>query len=548
MKKQNKQFVAGFVLSLLLLFVGSVHVVAPSDTYKDGTVANKDKLLVASKSQSQEMPVASEPNKTVVDQRSSEQPFKRVNTAVSRTADKEYTMLGTPNDPYYSPSGYLQTIRAQGAWDTTEGSDEVTVAVLDSGFALEHEDLVGSYATNIFETGTTQVGDRCWTGVEDDKRNNQCDDDGNGYVDDYRGWDFFGNDNSPQAGEIDPSGNGVAHGTQVAGLVGARGNNGIGATAVSWNVSVLPLQVLSDTGNGYSTDIANAVYYAVDSGADVINMSLGTSGDDPQVRLAVDYAVDNNVVIVAAAGNCGNNSVGICAGQVAGYVAFPASYSRVIAVGATDNNGVRASFSSYGQRVDIVAPGSGPIVSPTWQAQNENNGYSDNLYGTSFSSPITASAVALLRSIRPSSTVDDVRALLLGNARKLQGMNQAFYTKYYGHGQLDVSQLIAIATQLNAQPEQAPVLLQAGTNKSEHSFTSSSTIGSGCEAPAQRYCTVWLKNSSDTYERYLPYQKTSNSGITGWLWSASAMEQGEWQVRARSGNAVSNTPYFFFKK
>ena len=277
-------------------------------------------------------------------------------------------------------------------------------------------------------------------------------------------------------------------------------------------------------------------------------MSLGTAGDDPVVREAVDYAVHSNVVVVAAAGNCGNSRYGVCEGQVSGYVTFPASYNRVLAVGATDNNGSRASFSSYGQRLDIVAPGSGALTSPTWQSTNGVSAYASNLYGTSFASPITASAAALIRSIRPNSSVDDVRALLMGDARKMNAMSGDFYTPYYGHGMLDVARAIDVATSLNNTPNQTPALLQAGTSQSEHSFNTGDTIGSGCELSAQKYCTIWLKSVADNNERYLPYQKASNAGSTGWTWPAAAMEAGEWQVRARSGDAVSDTPYVFFKK
>ena len=556
MKKQYKHIGTGVIISGLLALVGLMNVNAPNKPTHEKPIESKEGIseVVASGKQNKVVhkipqPTAAVGRANAAPKNIKKQSFKKVNKSdVVTYKQKRYTMLSTPNDPHYTSATYLQTVRAQNAWNVTTGSDDVTVAVLDSGFGLQHEDLVDSYATHGAEIGTTQQGATCWTGTPEDKAGNQCDDDQNGYTDDYTGWNFSGSNNYPQAGMVDSNGEGVSHGTQVAGLVGARGNNGIGSTAITWNVKVLPLQVLSDDGTGYSTDIANAIYYAVDFGVDVINMSLGTSGDDPMVREAVDYAVNHNVVVVAAAGNCGNSRYGVCEGQVSGYVTFPASYNRVLAVGATDNSGVRATFSSYGQRLDIVAPGSGAITTPTWQPTNGVNAYSSNIYGTSFASPITASAAALIRSIRPNSSVDDVRALLMGDARKMSAMSSSFYTQYYGHGMLDVAKTIDTAASLNGTAGHTPTLLQAGTNLSEHSFNTGDTIGSGCELSAQKYCTIWLKSVADNNERYLPYQKTSSAGSTGWTWPAAAMEAGEWQVRARSGDAVSDTPYVFFKK
>lgn len=556
MKKQYKNIGLSFAVICLLVFVGVFKVGAPYRTTQGEAydhkqaesgvdASSKPNKVVNKKSQPK-----SEPNKSSVTSKSiKKQPFKKITKAEEATYEqKRYTIFSAPNDPYYSSSEYLQTVRAQDAWNVTTGSEDVAVAVLDSGFGLQHEDLIESYAVNSAETGMTKEGDFCWTGTPEDKSSNQCDDDQNGYEDDSTGWNFSGSNNYPQAGMVDSEGEGASHGTQVAGLVGARGDNGIGSTSIARNVKILPLQVLADDGTGYSNDIVNAIYYAVDSGVDVINMSFGTSGDDPLVRRAVDYAVDRNVVVVAAAGNCGNTRYGVCADQPTGYVTFPASYNRVLAVGATTNSGQRASFSSYGQRLDIVAPGSGEIIAPTWQPGNGVSAYSADLYGTSFASPITASAAALIRSIRPSSSVDDIRALLMGSTRSLSAMGGSFYTPYYGHGMLDVGRSINTAAYLNTAPDQAPALLQAGTSKSEHSFSSGDSIGSGCELAAQKYCTVWLRSTEGNYERYLPYQKTSSAGSTGWTWPAAAMEQGEWLVRARSGSAVSDTPYSFLKK
>lgn len=459
---------------------------------------------------------------------------KQLATVLPAT-QKRYYLLDTPNDTYYSASWYLTNINASAAWSVTNSSSSVIVADIDSGFALNHQDLTNQWAINPGESG-------------DGKESNGIDDDGDGYVDNWRGWDFVNNDNQPQAGTQNSGGQGVAHGTETAGLIGATSNNALGVASVARNVNILPLQVIDDNGNGYSDDVAQAISYAVDHGANIINMSLGTNGDDPLVRSAVDYAFEHNVIVVAAAGNCGNSSAGACSGQVAGYVTFPANYNRVIAVGASDSSNARASFSSYGERLDIMAPGSGTIISPTYTASNGTSMYASSLYGTSFASPIVASSAALIRSIRPDTSIDDVRALLMGGATKLSSMSGAFYTQSYGHGLLNIGQAIQIANELNTSGEAQPALQQAGGPASEHVYAASDMLGSGCIDTALTWCTIWLRNDGTNYERFLPYTKTLANGTIGWNYSAAALNKGPWQSRARQGDNVSDTVYWLYKK
>jgi len=449
---------------------------------------------------------------------------------------KRYYLLNTPNDYNSGSDWWLNVIDAPAAWSITTGSTNVVVADIDSGFALDHQDLVDNWYYNAAEYGAGKESD----GIDNDN---------NGLIDDYRGWDFFTGDNDPQAGVLNPAGDGIGHGSETAGLVGSVGDNSLGGTAVSQRVSIMPLQVINDNNSGYSDDVASAIYYAVDQGADVINMSLGTSGDDPTVGAAVDYAFANNVVVVAAAGNCGNAGAdGPCSGQSQGYVTFPARYDRVIAVGATSINNTRASFSSYGERLDVVAPGSGSISSPTWTNGNSTSAYKSSLYGTSYASPIVSSTVALIRSIRPSSSVDDIRALIMASANKVSGLDGAVYTASYGHGLLDVSKAIKIGNDLQNDGEVVPELLQAGGAASEGSYASSEPIGSGCVGANGSWCSVWLRNDASSYERFLPYAKIGASGKAGWSFNSAALNRGSWEIRARSGSTVSDTPYYLFRK
>jgi subtilisin family serine protease len=450
-------------------------------------------------------------------------------------AEHTYYPLLSPNDPGFTTSWALQNVNAVPAWSITTGNSQTIVAVIDTGFALNHEDLAGNWATNSGEMGMTKPGDRCWTGTPQDKQTNNCDNDGDGYKNNWRGWNFYLGDNNPMAGRTNPSGVAVGHGTETSGLVGATGNNGLGIATINWHTKIMPLQVLSDDGPGYTSDIVAAIHYAVDHGASVINMSLGGFDFDPAMKAATDYAYSHNVVVVAAAGNCGTGTEQGCQGYPAGAMGYPALNDHVVSVGASDINNQRASFSSYGPALSVVAPGSGSIVSPTWTPTNDTSLYAGTLYGTSFASPQVASLASLIKSIRPNSSVDDIRGLLMATATKLPAMNGNPFTNEYGHGIINAGSAVSIANSLNATSS-TPQLLQAGDASSEHSFTSSDFLGSGCATTAATYCAIWLRDNYSGLERYLPYQQLSSNFSTGWSWSGSMLPSGSWDIQAIQGD------------
>jgi subtilisin family serine protease len=462
---------------------------------------------------------------------------------IRQSVEQEYTYypLKTANDPGYASNWAVQKMNAPAAWDISTGNGQTVVAVIDTGFALNHEDLQSNWLTNSGELGSTQSGGRCWTGTVQNKNTNNCDDDGNGYVDDWRGWNFSEGDNNPMTGRTNPAGAGVAHGTEVAGLVGASGNNSKGITTLNWNTKIMPLQVLSDDGPGFTSDVAAAIYYAVENGADTINLSLGGSVFDPALKAATDYAYFHNIPVVAASGNCGTGTEPGCQSQPAGTVSYPAQNDHVIAVGATTVNDQRASFSSYGSALDVVAPGSGTIVSPTWTASNGTTLYSGALYGTSYASPQVASLVSLIKSIRPNSSTDDITALLLATATKLPVMSGSSFTNELGHGVVNAGAALTVASSLNTTAQATPKLLQAGGPISEHRFSTTDTLGSGCVAATNTYCTVWLRNSATGHERYLPYVAGNQQGLTGWTWQGTILQNGEWNVRSVQGDSRSSS-------
>lgn len=245
-----------------------------------------------------------------------------------------------PNDPLFAGQYGLnntgQTGGTAGAdinvapvWNSATGSKNVIVAVIDEGVNISHEDLKKNIWLN-----TDEIPDN---GEDDDK---------NGYVDDIRGYDFYNDDETVYDAE-----DGDRHGTHVAGIIGAQGNNGIGVAGVNWNVSIMPVKFLGPEGGDDFTG-AEAIVYAVDNGAKVINCSWGGGGDSPIIEEAISYANDHGVLIAAAAGNYGMSTDA--------YSFWPAASDspNVISVAATDDKDELAEFSNFGERtVDIGAPG-----------------------------------------------------------------------------------------------------------------------------------------------------------------------------------------------
>ncbi|MFV2065691.1 MAG: S8 family peptidase [Pirellulales bacterium] len=279
-------------------------------------------------------------------------------------------------------------IDAPAAWDVTTGSNSVVVAVIDTGVDYTHEDL----AANIWVNPGEIAGD----GIDND---------GNGYVDDIRGYDFANNDNDP----MDDQG----HGTHVAGTIGAVADNGVGVTGVNWNVQIMAVKFLAADGSGSVADAIDGITYAVDNGALISNNSWGDNGEFSQALFdAVQYAQSAGHLFVAAAGN--GNSLGI--GQNNDLNPFyPAGLGldNVLSVAASDNNDNGATFSNYGvTTVDLAAPGV-DILSTT-----RSNTYG-TLSGTSMAAPHVTGVAALLYAAHPDWTYDQVIQQILSTVDPL---------------------------------------------------------------------------------------------------------------------------------
>jgi subtilisin family serine protease len=305
-------------------------------------------------------------------------------------------------------------IHATDAWDVTTGAN-VTVAVVDTGIAYDHPDL----APNM------------WTNPADPK--NGIDDDGNGFVDDVHGADFINEDSNP----MDDAG----HGSHVAGIIGAKGNNGTGVAGVDWDVKLMALKFLNSDGQGNTADAANAIDYAVSHGARVINASWGGPAFSQALFQAVKRAGDKGVLFAAAAGNDGENADAT--------PDFPAAFElpNVISVAASDRYDKLLDFSNYGvHSVDLAAPGDD--IYSTVPTSSDPTGY-ESFSGTSMATPFVSGAAALYLSRAPQSTSDQVKAALLGSVDQ----GPSFAGKLASGGRLDIAKALGAVAPPVTKPE-----------------------------------------------------------------------------------------------
>lgn len=304
--------------------------------------------------------------------------------------------LRIPNDPFYEThqAWHYGMMDLPAAWDITTGSDEVIVAVIDSGIAPNHPEFAGRLVA---------------------------------------GYDFVDNDDEPYddtyiPNPLNPNSDIFSHGSMVAGIIGALTDNGAGVAGVAWKVKIMPIRVLGPSGSGDMATLASAINWAVKHGAHIINLSLGGTKSLSSVEDAIKNAVAHNVTVIAAAGNHfeGDESTGI---------KYPAKYDTCIAVGALGANRERASYSDYGQELDFVAPGGDGDNEYSYVASvGYNIKTKENIYvastGTSLAAPHISGLAALLYAqgyTTPQRIYERLRAACLDLGS--QGKD-----KYYGYG------------------------------------------------------------------------------------------------------------------
>ncbi len=324
-------------------------------------------------------------------------------------------MHATPNDPLFGRQLH-HLVNLSSAWDYTTGSHQIVVGVIDSGLLINHPDIAANVYINHGE-------------IPD----NGIDDDGNGYIDDWCGWDFV---DAPEMADVAlgdylEQDNDVTdenfHGTHVSGIIGAQGNNGIGVSGVNWNVRIMALRAGFRTPEGgylQDDDAAAAIIYAADNGCHVVNMSWGDPNYSAIIADACEYAYNKGVTLVASSGN-----------DSGPMMSYPARLSTVISVASVNSAKVLSGFASYGYDLDLVAPGEA-IISTYRESGNEM--YME-MSGTSMSAPYVTGAIALLLSLAPGLSPAEVRARLLSATDDLDAPGFDIRT---GHGLLNVRKLL----------------------------------------------------------------------------------------------------------
>ncbi|MGQ9642463.1 MAG: S8 family serine peptidase [Ignavibacterium sp.] len=332
-----------------------------------------------------------------------------------------YQVDAIPNDSLVAQQWALQKIKAFDAWDITQGADTVLLAIIDTGIDYNHPDLKNKIYLNNGEIGTDVNGN--------DKRFNGMDDDGNGFIDDYMGWDFTDRVGFPfdsSGGDYlnwdnDPDDD-QGHGTFIAGIAAAETNNFTGVAGTAPNIKLLNLRAFDPGGYGEEDDVAAAILYAVQMKAKVINMSFGDNSFSFVLRDIIQYAYSQNLVLVASAGNSGSN-----------LPHYPSGYTEVICVGNSTIDDVVASSSNWGSTIDLVAPGTNIITT------SRNGGYS-SINGTSASAPFVSATTALILSLQNFSN-EEVKQILKSTS---DDIGESGWDLRSGAGRLNIERALRV--------------------------------------------------------------------------------------------------------
>ncbi|MCB9191947.1 MAG: S8 family serine peptidase [Flavobacteriales bacterium] len=296
----------------------------------------------------------------------------------------------TPND-LQTNQWALDKIQAELGWNYSTGNGDVLVAVLDDAIAIDHEDL----AANIYVNTAEQNGFPL------------LDDDLNGKADDINGFDVADGDANPRPpANASGNGDGFAHGTHVTGIISAATNNATGIASIGYNTKILPVKIGRDSDAALS-GATDGIYYAMRSGADIMNLSWGTTTDAATLKSLILQASAAGMVIVAAAGNEGDQTVH-----------YPAAYPQVISVGATDQNDARASFSNYGSTVTLMAPGV-----DIYSTLPEGNNTYGNQNGTSMATPLVSGLAALVKDHFPSFSAAQIQQRMEEGCEDISAQN-----------------------------------------------------------------------------------------------------------------------------
>ena len=400
-----------------------------------------------------------------------------------------------PNDPNYGEQWNLALMNMPQAWDIEQGNPEVTVAVVDGGIDMQHPE----FHSQLWRNGGEIPG-------------NNIDDDGNGYVDDLNGWDFSDAPTLPGHGDWRVRDNEPederGHGTHVSGIIGAAANNGIGIAGIAWRCRLMPLRADFKYGSGgylQNDDVAAAIVYAADNGAQVINMSWGDTVNAFIIEDAVAYAYARGCVMVAAAGNVG--AVGSW---------YPAGLKTVISVAGLSKDRQLNSDSNFGATIDIAAPGD-EILST-----DLNGGY-QNLSGTSMAAAHVSGVAALVRAANPDDTHAEVRETLIRTASPL------FISNLVGAGSLNAYTALTSASELIVHIDTAQMFSQTpepSNIKKIEIFGSAGGVG---------FTEYWLEYGiGEVPDLWFPLGTVKTKpkfNLCLYKWDTSTLTEGKYTVR-----------------
>ncbi len=425
MKLVHKKTIGLFLLSALAVI--AVFLIFPQKTLS----AEKSQELLIQMKNSEQIYLMKFDNS--VDLENIKKEYEQYEEIQAVDYNNDFYISYYPNDSNLKEQTYLKQIKALEGWTWSREAEDITIAIIDTGVDLNHPDLANNIWINQGE-------------IPDDNLDN----DGNGYIDDVYGWDFV-NETADNNVKLSRGYNkdAVNHGTVVAGIAAAIGDNKEGIAGIAWKPKIMSLRALDSQGYGNTYNVARAINYAVNNGANIINLSFVGNKSDSILSSAIRKAYQANVAVVASAGD--DKGYGISLDETPKYpVCNDFGENMVFGVGSVDINNNISEFSNFGKYcIDIMAPGeniySTQVYQPSINIFKEK--YGNHWNGTSFSAPLISGTIALIKAIDPNFTLEEIHNLIEDNAQNISFINFSRREKI-GAGSLDINQTLLAARRL----------------------------------------------------------------------------------------------------
>jgi hypothetical protein len=384
-------------------------------------------------------------------------PVERIKTKLERDPNVEkveysyiYEAYDVPNDELFSGLQHFPQIKASEAWSIHKGEKgpEIIIGINDSGTQWDHPDLFSNLKINnnewtnkneplfIDQNGRKVINPAAVDGMDSD---------GNGFVDDVVGYNFFPYDNTA---ENDPYGSSVnRHGTHVAGIAAGVTNNSVGIASISWNVKFLPTKHSGNSDGRSLYNLEDGLWFLTVSGVNIVNMSWGGGPNSEAMAALFAYMHELGIILISSAGN-NNNEV----------IQYPSSYPYILSVASVASTDAKAWYSTYGIQADISSPGGDSRVDGGFNSTVPMNSYA-RFQGTSMASPLVAGLAALIKSYRPDWSADKVMKQIVGTADPIDALNPQYAGKL-GSGRINAFRAI---TESNVTVSAAPRIASFGT-------------------------------------------------------------------------------------